>query len=564
MGDIEISFDLEKLKKFVLLGFLGAVFVIEIIMTLNNPIAFGDEGFHVSTARYMGTHVDFSATTPLFGSEINPERFTRAPFWNLIEASFYFLFGFNEVFVKILVPFISFMTGLAIYVFLKRLYSENIGIFAAAIAVTIPSFVTYSVLFYTTVPYVFFFSLGFLSLLTAIKTGQQKFWFLSGLFSGIALFTNIAGLFMAILIILMGALAIIRSKRWNDIKDVAKTWGLAGLIMLLVVVPWAVRNLTLFPTDGCTGIRDLSVMIQGNCHPSGGETESEFKFAGRTSGGGTEGAILDIGLINYLTFAYGFYAPVQWLTLIGIAFVPFSFLAGMLIIAKRREPADIVILASAIIFVLIFLQFGGVVEGRSEDTARYFLSAIPLIAVASGTYWGSIRKDGHRYNGMIVLAVLAIVLIIAFYSFELRLAQLDNVKNFVPSFFQACNWIKNNLPEDAKLFSLHTYPTRYNCERASVWETPYKAEILLSNNITLVKEGLEKNGIDYIFVQKFSLSNTPLSQAYPVSFLDFMNQHNETFRLVYENGPQYGSDDFLKCIQSHGCDPGNMVYEFLG
>lgn len=560
MSEIEISFDLEKLKKFILLGFLGAVFVIEVMMTLNNPIAFGDEGFHVSTARYVGTQVDFSATTPLFGSEINPERFTRAPFWNLIEASFYFLFGFSEVFVKVLVPFISFMTGLAIYVFLRRLYSENIGILGAAVAVTIPSFVTYSVLFYTTVPYVFFFSLGFLSLLTAIKTNQQKFWLLAGLFSGVALFTNLAGLFMAILIILMGILAIVRSKSWSDIKGVAKTWGLAGLVMLLVCTPWVVRNLTLFPAEGCV---NFTVMIQGNCYPPVEGAASEFEFAGRTAGGGTEGAILDIGLMNYLTFAYGFYAPVQWLTLIGFAFVPFSFLAGMLIIAKRREPADVAILASAIIFFLVFLQFGGVVEGRSEDTARYFLSAVPLIALAAGTYWGSIRKDGHRYNGMIVLAVLAIVLMIAFYSFELRLAQLDNVKNFVPSFFQACDWIKNNLPEDAKLLSLNTYPTRYNCERASVWETPYKADILLSNDIALVKDGLQKNGIDYIFVQKFALSNTPLSQAYPVSFLDFMNQHNDTFKWVYENGPEYGTQDFVTCVQSGGCDPGNMVYEVL-
>jgi len=560
MNEIEISFDLDKMKKFILLGFLGAIFVIEVMMTLNNPIAFGDEGFHVSTARYVGTHVDFSATTPLFGSEINPERFTRAPFWNLIEASFYFLFGFNEVFVKILVPFISFMTGLSIYVFLKRLYSENVGIFGAAIAVTIPSFVTYSVLFYTTVPYVFFFTMGFLSLLTAIKTNQTKFWVLAGLFSGLALFTNIAGLFMAVLIVIMGLIAIAKSKSWPDIRGVAKTWGLAGLIMMLVCIPWAVRNVTLFPAEGCT---NFTVWIQGNCYPPVEGAESKFEFVGRNAGGGTEGAILDIGIMNYLTFAYGFYAPVQWLTLIGLAFVPFAFLAGMLIIAKRREPADIAILASAVIFVLIFLQFGGVVEGRSEDTARYFLSAVPLIALAAGTYWGSIRKDGHRLNGLIVLAVLVVVLMIAFYSFELRLAQLDNVKNFVPSFFQACNWVKNNLPEDAKLFSLHTYPTRYNCERASVWEMPYKADVLLSNNITLVKEGLKKNGIDYIFVQKFSLSNSPLSQAYPVSFLDFINQHNETFKWVYENGPEYGTQAFLSCAQSGGCDPGNIVYEVL-
>ncbi|MBI4894347.1 MAG: glycosyltransferase family 39 protein [Candidatus Aenigmarchaeota archaeon] len=560
MAEIEVSFDLEKLKKFILLGFLGAVFIVEVMMTLSNPIAFGDEGFHVSTARYIGTEVDFSSTTPLFGSTINPERFSRAPFWNLIEGSFYFLMGFSPVIVKVLVPFVSFMTGLAIYVLLRRLYSENVGILGAAIAVAIPSFVTYSVLFYTTVPYVFFFSMAFLCLLTAIKTNQTKFWVLSGLFSGIALFTNIAGLFMAILIVLMGVIQVIRSKNRQDLKAIAKTWGIALLIMLLVVSPWAARNVGLFYVPGCTSLNNI---VQGNCDARGQIQTGTDVFEGRNAGGGTEGSILNVGIMNYIQFAYGFYLPVQGLALVGTMLVPFSFLAGMLIIAKRREPADVAILLTVLIFGAVFLQYGGITEGRSEDTARYFLSATPLIALAAGTYWGSIKKEGHKMNGWIILAVMVFVLAIAFFSFEVRLAQLDSVKNFVPSFFQACDWVKQNLPEDARLFSLNTYPTRYNCERASVWETDYKADILLSNNLTLVKEGLDKNGIDYVFVQKFALSNAAYSQAYPVAFLDLMRAHNETFQWVYENGPAYGTQEFAACAQTGGCDPGNVLYRVV-
>ena len=255
--------------------------------------------------------------------------------------------------------------------------------------------------------------------------------------------------------------------------------------------------------------------------------------------------------------------PVQGLTLIGTMLVPFSFLAGMIIIAKRRDPIDIVIIFTVVIFGFVFMQYGGVTEGRSEDTARYFLSATPLIALAAGTYWGSIRKEGHKMNGWIILAVMAFVLAVAFYSFEVRLAQLDNVKNFVPSFFEACDWIKQNLPEDARMFSLNTYPTRYNCERASVWETAYKSDILLSNNITLVKEGLDNNGLDYVFVQKFALSNAAYSQAYPVAFIDLMRANNDTFELVYENGPAYGTQNFVTCIQTGGCDPGNSLYRIL-
>lgn len=558
MGEIEISFDLGRLKKFLILGFLVAVLAVELMLTYNNPIAFGDEGFHVSTAKYIGTQIDFSKYTPLYGSDLSPERFSRPPLWNLVEASFYFLFGFSEDFVKFLVPFISFMTGLAIYAFGRKLYSENVGIVAAAVAVTIPSFVTYSVLFYTTVPYVFFFTIGFLSLLTAVKTGEKKWWVLSGIFSGLAILANIAGLFMPALVVLMGIIHLIRNRSMHGLVRAVKTYGLALILIALVVSPLFARNFALFRTEGCD---NPLTIFQGGCpEPGAYQPSTANQFVGRTSGGGTEESILNVGVSSYLQFAYGFGSSNGILNIIGLAFVPFSFLAGLVIIAKRREASDIALLASTAIFILIFFQFGGLVEGRSEDTARYFLSAAPLIGLAAGSYWSSVRKDGHKLNGLIILTVLIVVLALAFFSFYSRTVTLDSVKDFVPSFFQACDWVKQNLPEDANMFSLNTYPTRYNCDRPAVWEIPDKADILLSNNLTLVKDRLEANGIGYIFVQKFSLSNAPLAQAYPVSFVQFLEGNNETFEKIYENGPQFGTQQFQSCVGSGGCDPGNIIY----
>lgn len=568
MADIEISFDLGKLKKILIIGFLIAVFALELNLTFHKPIAFGDEAFHVSTAKYVGTEVDYSKYTPLYGSTLNPERFSRPPFWNLIEASFYFLFGFSDAFVKFLVPFISFMTGIVIYVFLKRLYSENVGIIAAAIAVTIPSFVTYSVLFYTTVPYVFLFTIAFLSLLAAIKTGSRKFWLLAGIFSGISVITNIAGFFMPILTVAMGILHLAKTRNFKGLTEALKTYGIVLLVTVLVMSPWIARNVGLFYVPGCSSPIDI---IEGVCpQDEGYQTVTGNQFAGRSSGGGTDDSVLNIGVANYLQFAYGFSSPnsifnAQQLNslvnIIGLAFIPFSVLAGLVVLAKRREFSDIMIVVSAIIFVLVFYQIGGLLEGRAEDTARYFLSAVPLIGLAGAAYWSSIRRDGKKFNSLIVLAVLIMVLALSFINFYGKLVQMDSVKNFVPSFFQACDWVKGNLPKDANLLSLQTYPTRYNCDRGAVWETADKTDILLSNNLTLVESRLEANGIGYIFVQKFSLSNTPFGQAYPVSFVNFLESNNQTFKKLYENGPAYGSQEFINCVNSGGCDLGTMIYQ---
>jgi len=64
-------------------------------------------------------------------------------------------------------------------------------------------------------------------------------------------------------------------------------------------------------------------------------------------------------------------------------------------------------------------------------------------------------------------------------------------------------------------------------------------------------------------VQKFALSSSAFSQAYPVSFLDLMRAHNETFEWTYENGPAYGTQEFTTCVQSGSCDPGNVLYRVI-
>lgn len=565
MGDIEVSFDLGLIlkwgKRLIFFGFLIAVLVFELSVTLNSPIAFGDEGFHVANARYMGTQIEYPLNTPLFGTELQQEKFSRPPLWNLIEASFYMIFGFHDVIVKFLLPFISFMTGLTIYVFLRKLYDENLGIIAAAIAVTIPSFVTYSIFFYTTVPYVFFFTIAFFCLLAAVKTGGRKFWLLAGIFSGIAILTNIAGAFLIIITALVGILSLIKNRKMATFRNVLKTYGVVIFLSLLLISPWVLRNVALYKTPGCDNIMNI---IQGACPtPNQYQQQTDKEFTGRTSGGGTEESILNVGIVNYLRFAYGSSNSNNILNIIGFALVPFSFLAGMMYLAKRKDMSDILVMVAVIVFLVLSFFVGGLFEGRSEDTARYFLSAVPIIALAAGTFWANVKKEGHKFGNLLVFAVIVVILSLLFVGFAQKAAQLDNIKDFVPSFFQACDWVKNNLPEDANMLSLNTYPTRYNCERAAIWEIPDKADIILTNDLDLVKQRLHANGINYIFVQKFALSNEAFGQSYPVSFVDFLESNNRTFANVYENGPIYGTQEFSTCISTSGCDPGNIIYKVL-
>lgn len=540
------------LKKWLFFGFLLLVFSLELQVALNRPIVFGDEGFHVANARYIGENVEYPLFTPLYGSELQQERFNRPPLWNLIEGSFYMFFGFHETIVQFLQPFIALLTGLVIFYFVRKLYGENTAIVAGIIAVTIPSFVTYTVAFYTTIPYVFFFSIAFLSFLTTIKTGEKKFWIIAGIFTGLSILANIAGLFLIFFIAAVGLVEIFRKLDRQTYIGVIKRYGFILLVAALLVLPWVGRNIHYYYLPGCDNLQSI---ITGNCY--GESYQSAFQFEGRTRQVGTETGILSFGLTNYLQFAYGFTSSNPFLNLIGLAFIPFTFIAGLFIVLRRRDTVDIAIFAAVVIFALIFFQFGGLFSGRSEDTARYFLSAAPLIGILSGIYIATLLKFESKRKKIILISAMIIVAVLSLTSVTQKLEIMGNVKNFSPLFFEACDWTKENLPQDANMLSLHTYPTRYNCERAAVWEIPDKGDIVLSNNISLVKERLALNGIDYIFVQKFSLSQQAFSQSYPVSFVQFLENNSDSFRKVYENGPP-----LQQCIAQGGCD-GTIIYQVV-
>lgn len=603
----EFVVEVKSFKKLFFLGFLLVVLALELYVTFTSSIAFGDEGFHLSTARAIGQNLVYPKYTPLLGSAIFHDNFNRPILWDITEAFFYMFGGIAELIIKFLTPFAAFLTGLAIYSLGKKLFSENAAIFASILSVTIPSFVTYSVLFYVTVPLVLFFSIGLLTFLLAIKTEHKKYFLMSAVFTTLAILTDIAGFFLPIFFFLFALYELSRKLSAHGFWELVKKYYILFLIPLIFVSPWVIRNVALYYVSGCTSFR---AVIQGSCTLPNTYVPT-YSFAGRTATVGTETGVLQLGILSYLQFAYGFTSSNAVLSLLGVALIPFSFVAGFYLLYRRREKVDISLIILTVIFAIAFFEIGGLVQGRAEDTARYFLTAVPLIGLVCGEYFSFLsngivsffkRKSssiilisaltlflifsayafyslsliflvfaviflvvlstvflikGEQRELSILLIVAAFIIFFAFVNMQQKATTMISVKRFSPLFFQACNWVQQNTPANASLLSLQTYPTLYNCNRQAVWVIPDNPDIILSDNITLVKDRLDANGINYIFVQKFSLSDQNYSQSYPISFVDFLNQNNQTFENVYENGV-----DVNTCIQQGGCD-GTIVYKVL-
>lgn len=535
MENKEIEVELKNPYLLVLIGFLFVVFYFETSVTLNGPIAFGDEGYHTYIAKEMGTLAEYPIFNPA-GSLIHKEGFSRPPLFNLFEGSFYFLFGFNEIIIKFLLPVLSFFLGLGGFVLFRRLYSDPVGFISAVILVTVPAIVTYSVLFYVDIFFVywFLFAVGFF--LLAIKEEKKKYFLFSGIFAAFAILTKTPGY---ILIAFYGLYFLYELWQKKNIVLTLKKYIPLGIIVALVLVPFYLRNYAYYKTPLC----GLYFFPTEKCNIDIQYTNQE-DFAQNTQNVSTNQNVYQLGLTNYFQFAYGF----LW-------FVPVFAAVGIIYVLMKKEKLEIAVLLLLLVGSPLFLL---TYQGRAEDASRYTLFVIPFLALLMGIYFEKIMETLKRHYKYFGVIFLLLILAISYYNFSSKVLMMPQVKQFSQLFFDACNWVKTNTPQNAILLSFNTHPTVYNCQREAIWALKDLPDIVLSRNVTLVTQRLKANGIEYIFVQKFSLSSQNNGLSYPLSFIAFLEQNPQVFKKVFENGPSYNS-----CVQTQGCD-GTAIYQVIG
>ena len=531
MVSLEIEFSFESL---ILIIFLLATFSINLYITFISPIVFGDEGFHTHMARWIGVHKEIPKFTPLYGTLIHKEGFARPPLWNILEGSFY-IFGFNEMIVKILVPFLTLLSGLAIYSIFKRIWNERVSLIAALIYVSLPCVVTYSVLFYVDMLVNFWIILSLGSFCLWEKFKNRKYLLLSALFAGFAILTKTTGYFLIVFYLLYFAFKLLKEKKLVWLKN----FGLVIGLLLLTLSGWMVRNYFFFSTPLTNLPFNLlkgKTVIKPNYKPI-------YKFEGRIAEIGTEASVFKIGLVEYFEFAYGF-----------IWFFPLLLFPSLFYLLFRRKEFDKLLLLMLLAALPGFYVFK---SARAEDVARYNLYSVPILALMVSVYLEKFLDWTKKYSKYLPLLLILCITLISFFNFLGKARIMIRVKQFSPLFFEACNWIKQNLPSNATLLSLHTHPTVYNCERKAIWELVDLPDILLSQNLNLTLSRLKANGIDYIFVQKFSLSSGKYRQTYPLSFVQFLENNPDHFKKVYENGPSLD-----ECLAMGGCD-GTILYKVV-
>jgi len=611
----EITIEIKKPEIIVLLIALSVFLFLELQVTFNSPIVFGDEGFHTRMAQYISQELEYPAWQPYEGTKLIKHNFERPPLWNILEGSFLFVFGFSEIIIKFLTPFIAILTGLSVFLLGKRIYGKEVGIIAALITITIPSFVTYSVLFYTDTLFVFYFTLFMLTFFLAIKTERKKFWILSGVFGALSFLTKVPG-FTVFPLIVLGFLYQFYKKR--GISHLLKNYLLLGLVLILLITPYFIRNLANYGTPSC---RFPFFDTSGCAMTFEYETERESPTGIEQAGTGLN--LFTMGITNYLNFAYG-----------NIWFVPLVALCGLFVILKKRGDYTLIILSILSFLLLFYYSYSP--GSRAEDTSRAMLGAGTTIALICGIYleklykflknqkmvalfvfaliiltvyilYNNISSPSHMISsdnmintsiflftsGIYILGAFGLLLtknykyalifsffgliiylsffgnlvekLYGFYYFEggdlKKAIGMVNVKQFSPSFIEACNHIKENTDEDAWLMTIWAHQSSYNTQRkiSGFWGYPDSGDIILSGDLNLTLSRLKAHGITHIFIQKFSISTTPVGEKYPISFLQFLENNPESFVNIYENGPSL--QDCIQSVQAGGGCDGNVLYE---
>ncbi|OYT42034.1 MAG: hypothetical protein B6U78_02290 [Candidatus Aenigmarchaeota archaeon ex4484_224] len=527
----EIEIEISNIEFWITLAFLIVLAYWTFQVTVPTNIVFGDEGFHTTLARWIGTKLEYPKYIPFEGTNLRKTGYYRPPLWNLLEASFFAIFGNNELIPKILNPVITFLTGLSIFILTFKIFrNEKLSLFASILTVSLPTILTYTVFFYYANLLVFFSTLSILLFFDYVKNNSWKSLILSSLFASLAFLTNQAGLALYLLILIWFLKEVYENRRLKN------SWIISIFILIIVPLGFFVRNLVVYKAPVCYSIPYLGKFWSLDlCNIN--EMQEKYKFKGQAIPTGTEQNVFRFGLMNYLSFVYG-----------NLLFTFLPFIFGFSLIYLRKEK----IFIPLSLFLLFLLILFPKVSSRAEDTARYTILWASTISFVAAFFYEYISQEFEKSLPYSSFIIILIVLILASYYSISKLNSLKPLKYWSISFIQACKWISQNLPENSTISTIWAHNAAFYSNRRIAG---FYADIALSNDLNYTLKFMKENGIDYLFIQKFSIDplNRGYADNYPSNFVKMIINHPNIFVKVYENGPPLEN-----CLNGN-CD-GNVIY----
>ncbi|MCD6476995.1 MAG: glycosyltransferase family 39 protein [Candidatus Aenigmarchaeota archaeon] len=483
--------------------------------SFKGDIIFGDEGYYGFISKYITQNHIYPKTEIFRDSDIYKMNLIKQPMFLLTESFFWF---FGEPAVKFMIPLFSILTALIIYIFMKKIGKENIGLFASLLYLSTHAIITYSVLNYVDTLLLLFIACTLYFGYMAFETNSKYYLHLGGIFAGLSALTKVTGPLIILLFIVYPFI----TKQYKN-KEIIKKSLTMVLIALIVISPFIIRNFILYK-DICYAPIFESKQCRETILQEAPKIQG-LEFAGRTAKSTIESGIINTGILIYSAFAYSW--PILLIFLFGLA---------SMLIDKGKFKKYILLLLLLILPLFIYLK-----NTRIEDLSRYTLPIIIPISIIGASFinefYNWAKTNQRKLLSIIIISLLSIVLI---HSAYVKSSSLINVKTFPPGFYDAAKWVKYNTPKDSLLLSIYAQQTAFACNRATTTALPDMKEILLTNDDRSYQH-LKLNGYDYIFVMHNIISAIPYKESFPLGFLEYID-NSDKFEKVYDNTNIYGQN----------------------
>jgi len=524
--EIDIKFQIKNMDRIALIAVIAVFFGINLWVTFSSNIIFGDEAFHTHSSKWMAKTGEIPKYIPLYETDIHKQAYTKYVSSHILMAGLFSVLGFSEFLVKLIMPLLSLLTAIILYLLARKHFPRKTAFLIIPIFLGFPAIATYSVLFYADIFLLFFASLATYFMYEAFEKRQEtdssgsvssflsdkKYFILTGIFTGLSMLAKKSGFILLPMIILW--YLYLRSKEKSPL--LFRSTILAVVIALVISGPWFARNLSLFGTVEC----GFPVFSDQACKIEPGETGQRLDRLPNV--GSTEQTLLQYGLTNYIEFSYSL-----------ILF--FLAVCGLFLVFVRRNKLDRFAILMFITFGLLLTYFAAdVAFYRVEDFSRQMLLSILAFGFLSFLFIDEIINTANKHHKHIGVIVILVVLFISFSSAKAKGEVMISVKKFSAGFYEASNWIKANTPQDSILLSLWGHQTAYTTERKTYWVTPKDAGIVLASRNQTGIDTMKKYGLDYIFVQKWSIYQGDYYQGYPDAFVNWIAS-NPAFTKEFEN-----------------------------
>jgi hypothetical protein len=207
---------------------------------------------------------------------------------------------------------------------------------------------------------------------------------------------------------------------------------------------------------------------------------------------------------------------------------------GIAALVSRREENDklIAVMAVSILPLFFFSTW------RAEDTARYMLPLLIPISLIGGIFISNVFDWLKKHGTWVGVILIIIFLITTWFYGQQKLNTMEQVKQFIPGFFDGCKWVDKNTPQDSIVFSTYTHHVGYACNRRTAASVPDLPEMFLTYNDTAY-EHMKAHGFDYVFIIQGLISQQEFSENYPVKFVQYI-ESSPHYKLVYDNTKVYG------------------------